>query len=82
MPKGCDESLKTAISAISTCEKVEKLTDLEDGKTQWRCFAKTGEEIASKVMPLLKERNIVTEEFHVEQGRLDEVFRKITKTTK
>jgi ABC-2 type transport system ATP-binding protein len=82
LPKGCDESLKTALSALPTCEKVEKLEDLQEGKTKWRCFAKKGEELALHVMPLLKERNILTEEFHVEQGRLDEVFKSITKTTK
>ena len=82
LPKGCDESLKTAISSLPNCEKVEKLTDLDEGKTKWRCFAKQGEELASKVLPLLRERNIETEEFYVEQGRLDEVFQNITKTTK
>jgi len=82
LPKGCDESLKTAIGAIVSCSKLEKIKDLEEGKTQWRCFAKPGEELASKVIALLKDRKIETNEFHVEQGRLDEVFQTITKTTK
>jgi len=82
LPKGCDESLKTAINTIDSCKKVDKINDLEDGKTQWRCYANEGQELASKVLSLLKEKNIETEEFHVEQGRLDEVFQTITKTTK
>ena len=61
-------------------KRVEQLNKAPEGKTSFRCYPEQGSEIAQKLVSLLHDKNIKAEEFRVEEGRLDEVFRKITRT--
>jgi len=51
----------------------------ENGSLVLRVFPKKEKQIAQIVANAVREKKWVVDEFRVEQGRLDEVFRKITK---
>ena len=71
-----EDDLRTALGNISGVDKVDFL---ETSKS-WRCYPKPEQNITSSVLDFLRDKNIKTKEFRVEQGRLDEVFRNITLT--
>lgn len=73
-----DESLKSSLKAIPEVKRVEQLTN--GSKYSLRCYPEGNEDLALKVAEFLKDKNIQAEQFKVEEGRLDEVFRKITRT--
>jgi len=73
-----DENLKQNLLKIAGVREVN-LVDLASGKAL-RLLPETGQNIAIPVLDYLKDQKILTQEFRVEEGRLDEVFRNITQT--
>jgi ABC-2 type transport system ATP-binding protein len=73
-----DESLKKGLKSITGIKEVESFGD----NNTLRCIPNSGEIIAPKILDYLKDKHCSPSEFRVEQGRLDEVFRNITKTVK
>ena len=73
-----DENVKKGLQSISGVQAVEAIAD----KQMVRCIPQVGEVIAPKVLEYLRDKKCTPSEFRVEQGRLDEVFRNITKTVK
>jgi ABC-2 type transport system ATP-binding protein len=71
-----ENDLRSSLQNISGVQKVDFL----ESTKQWRCYPEPEQNIASPVLDFLRDKNIKTEEFRVEQGRLDEVFRNITLT--
>ena len=81
LPKNEAENLKPEIKALDGVNHIEELqTSAEEGKLSLRCYPEKDQNITVALANLLKSKNVNAEEFHVEQGRLDEVFRKITKS--
>jgi ABC-2 type transport system ATP-binding protein len=71
-----DETLRQSLLKIEGVKNAE-LVDLSQGKG-FRILPNENQEIAIPVLDYLKDQNIETKEFRVEEGRLDEVFRNIT----
>ena len=57
---------------------VERLEDMPNGAITVRVFPKDRESISSELEKVLKKKKMSIEQFFVERGRLDEVFRKLT----
>ncbi len=66
-----------ALEKISSVRKVESITD-RNGRTCFRVIPKNGASIADQVTASTRELKWEIDELHVEQGRLDEVFRDLT----
>lgn len=71
------ETIANALEAIASVLSVERLAE-RNGHIQLRALPKNGVPIASEVAAVLAERSLPVAELHVERGRLDDVFRKIT----
>lgn len=67
------------LSQIEEVERVEPLSDERDGFADFRVFPKPGRRIAGAVARVAHEKDWEVEELAVEMGRLDEVFRELTK---
>jgi len=71
-----EETSKKVLKAVEGVRKVENLTF--NGRKALRVFPEQGKKIAAKVTDVVHEKNWNVEEFHVEQGQMDEVFRSLT----
>jgi len=69
------EAARRLLSGLADVRAVEAVV----GATNTlRVFPREGRMIASTVSQLVRERSLAVDEIHVEQGRLDEVFRRVT----
>jgi len=76
----CDEELKSTIKGLESVKRVEQINGVPEGKFRLRCYPAENKDLAQELASFLNEKKINAEEFKVEEGRLDEVFRKITRT--
>ncbi len=73
--------LEKAQSMLSGIGGIGNIEVLGADRSTIRVFPKKGELIALKISELSKQRSLGIEQLQVEQGRLDEVFRSVTKPT-
>ncbi len=66
-----------ALAGLANVFEVEAL-ESADGRARFRVFPRDGQSIVDDVGQLAREQQWEVAELHVEQGRLDEVFRDIT----
>lgn len=71
------DGMAEALGALPGVESVEVL-EARDGCVKLQLFPADNAAVAARVSELAREREWAVEELHVERGRLDEVFRKIT----
>jgi ABC-2 type transport system ATP-binding protein len=67
------------LSQINGVDRVEPVSDARDGFSDFRVFPKPGRRIAGDVAHMAHARQWDIEELTVELGRLDEVFRDLTR---
>ena len=72
------EALLEDLNGLEQVYSVERLEDLPNGALTVRVFPKDRESISSELEQFLKKKKMVIEQFFVERGRLDEVFRNLT----
>ena len=72
------ETLLEDLNGLEQVYSVERLEDMPNGAITVRVFPKDRESISSELEKFLKKKKISIEQFFVERGRLDEVFRKLT----
>ena len=72
------ESLLEDLNGLEQVYSVERLEDMPNGAITVRVFPKDRESISSELEKFLKKKKMSIEQFFVERGRLDEVFRKLT----
>ena len=72
------ETLLEDLSGLEQVYSVERLEDMPNGAITVRVFPKDRESISSELEKFLKKKKMSIEQFFVERGRLDEVFRKLT----
>ena len=72
------EKLLEDLNGLEEVYSVERLEDMPNGAITVRVFPKERESISSELEKFLKKKKMSIEQFFVERGRLDEVFRKLT----
>ena len=72
------EKLLEDLNGLEQVYSVERLEDMSNGAITVRVFPKDRESISSELEKFLKKKKMSIEQFFVERGRLDEVFRKLT----
>ena len=72
------ETLLEDLNGLEQVYSVERLEDMPNGAITVRVFPKDREAISSELEKFLKKMKMSIEQFFVERGRLDEVFRKLT----
>jgi len=72
------ETLLEDLNGLEQVYSVERLEDMPNGAITFRVFPKDRESISSELEKFLKKKKMSIEQFFVERGRLDEVFRKLT----
>ena len=72
------ETLLEDLNGLEQVYSVERLEDMPNGAITVRVFPKERESISSELEKFLKKKKMSNEQFFVERGRLDEVFRKLT----
>ena len=72
------EKLLEDLNGLEEVYSVERLEDMPNGAITVRVFPKDRESISSELEKFLKKKKMSIEQFFVERGRLDEVFRKLT----
>ena len=72
------ETLLEDLNGLEQVYSVERLEDMPNGAITVRVFPKDRESISSELEKFLKKKKMSIEQFFVERGRLDEVFRKLT----
>ena len=72
------ETLLEELNGLEQVYSVERLEDMPNGAITVRVFPKDRESISSELEKFLKKKKMSIEQFFVERGRLDEVFRKLT----
>ena len=72
------ETLLGDLNGLEQVYSVERLEDMPNGAITVRVFPKDRESISSELDKFLKKKKMSIEQFFVERGRLDEVFRKLT----
>ena len=72
------EMLLEDLNGLEQVYSVERLEDMPNGAITVRVFPKDRESISSELEKFLKKKKMSIEQFFVERGRLDEVFRKLT----
>ena len=72
------ETLLEDLNGLEQVYSVERLEDMPNGAITVRVFPKDRESISSELERFLKKKKMSIEQFFVERGRLDEVFRKLT----
>ena len=72
------ETLLEDLNGLKQVYSVERLEDMPNGAITVRVFPKDRESISSELEKFLKKKKMPIEQFFVERGRLDEVFRKLT----
>ena len=78
---GATDSLADKLQALPMVEKVET-SKIGDGEVSLTVFPSRPVNILEPVSECLRELAVTVEQIHVERGRMDEVFRNITTTTK
>lgn len=79
---GAGTAIRSALEGISGVDRVEVINSTEQGFTG-RLFPAKGKrtsEVAAEVFTLAGSKHWLLNELHKEEGKLDEVFRSITKT--
>jgi len=66
------------LNRIESVFSVEHVENTGDEAVTVRVFPKDRESISSELEQFLKKKKMVIEQFFVERGRLDEVFRNLT----
>jgi ABC-2 type transport system ATP-binding protein len=80
---GQDASVvKQALQGLVNTESVESLNSTGEGACRYRVFPKRHQVISNDISELTRQKNWQVDELHIEQGRLDEVFRDLTKGQK
>ena len=72
------ETLLEDLNGLEQVYSVERLENMPNGAITVRVFPKDRESISSELEKFLKKKKMSIEQFFVERGRLDEVFRKLT----
>ena len=72
------ETLLEDLNGLEQVYSVERLEDMPNGAITVRVFPRERESISSELEKFLKKKKMSIEQFFVERGRLDEVFRKLT----
>ena len=72
------ETLLEDLNGLEQVYSVERLEDMPNDAITVRVFPKDRESISSELEKFLKKKKMSIEQFFVERGRLDEVFRKLT----
>ena len=72
------ETLLEDLNGLEQVYSVERLEDMPNGSITVRVFPKNRESISNELEKFLKKKKMSIEQFFVERGRLDEVFRKLT----
>ena len=72
------ETLLEDLNGLEQVYSIERLEDMPNGAITVRVFPKDRESISSELEKFLKKKKMSIEQFFVERGRLDEVFRKLT----
>lgn len=72
------ETLLEDLNGLEQVYSVERLDDMPNDAITVRVFPKDRESISSELEKFLKKKKMSIEQFFVERGRLDEVFRKLT----
>ena len=72
------ETLLEDLNGLEQVYSVERLEDMPNGAITVRLFPRERESISSELEKFLKKKKMSIEQFFVERGRLDEVFRKLT----
>ena len=72
------ETMLEDLNGLEQVYSVERLEDMPNGAITVRVFPKDRESISSELEKFLKKKKMSIEQFFVERGRLDEVFRKLT----
>ena len=72
------ETLLEDLNGLEQVYSVERLEDMPNGAITVRVFPKDRESISRELEKFLKKKKMSIEQFFVERGRLDEVFRKLT----
>ena len=72
------EALLEDLNGLEQVYSVERLEDMPSGALTVRVFPKDRGSISSELEQFLKKKKMVIEQFFVERGRLDEVFRNLT----
>lgn len=80
LPGNNHEELKATLKALPNMRRIEQLSGVPEGRIRLRCYPEKDRNIAIPLAQFLKERKLMAEEFTAEQGRLDEVFRSITRS--
>jgi len=75
---GVPDMVERAKSMLSGLGSVARVEDVDRVRSSVRVFARDGRPIVDEVSRVAREQKWGLEEIHVEQGRLDEVFRKVT----
>ncbi|MEZ4743968.1 MAG: ATP-binding cassette domain-containing protein [Bdellovibrionota bacterium] len=70
--------IQAAKSDLSCDADIEAIEVLNSSTYTLRVFPKQGQPILKKVSDIVREKNWNVQQIHVEQGRLDEVFRRVT----
>ena len=71
------EALKTALQELASVVRVEEISHV-NGHVRLRAVPSEQGNITGDIAALVRDRSIAVDEFLVERGRLDEVFREIT----
>ncbi len=71
------DGLKSALGGLAGVADVEEISRA-NGHVRLRAIPKAHAAIATDIAALVRDQSIAIEEFQVERGRLDEVFREIT----
>jgi len=80
LPAGAAAVAAAAIRAIAGVESVEQ-ADLGDGAARLTAVPRKGRDIAAALRQAVADQGWDIAEFHIERGRLDEVFRAITQAS-
>lgn len=75
-----ENEIERARALLSGIDRIARIEALADTPNALRVFPKNGEAVALTISELSRAQNWHLEQLSVEQGRLDEVFRKVTKT--
>ncbi len=75
--------VKQALEGLVNSGSVETLENsTAGGACRYRVFPKPNQAVAADISELTRQKNWQVDELHIEQGRLDEVFRDLTKGQK
>ena len=76
---GNGDGLRSSLKGLASVKRIELLPSAQ-GKARLRCFPEPGKDITVELATWLRDKQLAPEEYVVERGRLDEVFRSITRS--